>query len=193
MTPLSCLPCLLPLPSSAYFYPTFASTTVTFNSKPSSHSTYLNKVVSSRQLGCRMQSCYHMKCTPFCTATRCSQRQGECLPHDDCGVVQSRACCLQDQVTVLGLLGRARVGFIGLGSELSYHSQMKSKKNGMHVGKGPWRCISPGEVICSPLSSMPSSQRASHFPRLSGMPHSASTTIESNISFVAASRNSGCV
>jgi len=65
--------------------------------------------------------------------------------------------CLQDRVTVLGLLGRARVGFMGPGSELSYHSQMKSKKNGMHISKGPRRRISPGEVVCSPLSSVPSS------------------------------------
>jgi len=94
---------------------------------------------------------------------------------------------------VLGLLGRARVGFVGLGSELSYHSQMKSKKNGMHIGKGPWYRISPGKVICLPLSSMPSFQRASHFPRSSGMPHSASMTIESNTLFVAVLRNMGCV
>ena len=80
---------------------------------------------------------------------------------------------------------------MGLGSELSYHSQMKSKKNGMCIGKGPRHRISPGEVVCSPLSSTPSSQRASHFPRLSSMLHLASTTIESNTSFVVALRNSG--
>jgi len=33
----------LPLPSSVYSCPTSASTTVTFNSKPSSHPTYSNK------------------------------------------------------------------------------------------------------------------------------------------------------
>jgi len=90
-------------------------------------------------------------------------------------------------------LGQARVGFTGPGSELSYHSQIKSKKNGMRIGKGPRRRISPGKVICSPLSSVPSSQRASHFPRSSSMPHSVSMTIESNTSFVAASRNLGRV
>src|SRR6266705_3953352 len=49
LTSLSLLPCPSPLPSSAYSCPTFASTTVTFNSKPSSPPTYFNKVVSSRQ------------------------------------------------------------------------------------------------------------------------------------------------
>jgi len=145
------------------------------------------------QLGCGTQSCYRVKCTLFCAATRRSQRRGECLPCDNRGVVQSQACHLQGQVIALGLSGRARVGFAGPGSELSYHSQMKSKKNLMRISKGPWRRISPGEVVCSPLSSAPSSQRASHFPRSSGMLHSASTTIESNTSFVAASRNSGRV
>ena len=53
LTPLSLLPCPLPLPSSAYSCPTSVSIIVTFNSKPSLHPFYLNKVVSSQHLyGC---------------------------------------------------------------------------------------------------------------------------------------------
>ena len=103
--------------------------------------------------------------------------------------IEPAACRIEQQRLVFwieqGRVSRVRV------QSYDYRQRSENEKESkMRVG---CVCVLGGGGRRSPLSSAPSSHSASHFPRSSGMPHSASTTMGSNASFVAASRNSGRV
>jgi hypothetical protein len=123
--------------------------------------------------------------TLFCVTRRHDVlRRGAChlsgYGSRHCGVGRSRLGRLLGLVAELGLSGRVLAGCEDPGSVLFVRL--------VGVVRGRKVCVQ-----CAPWSSAPSSHKASHFPRSRGMPHSASTIIGNNISFVAESRNSGRV
>ena len=83
------------------------------------------------QGGARGQSCRAI-CTPSCGAMRRLPAWAAYRARDDCGrgVVHSRRRHFQDRAVMLGLLGRALVGFAGPDSELQRGG---NKKHGNRV------------------------------------------------------------